>query len=99
MHYNVLLVASEEALHTLDISKFTHDSFTSLETTERIYHHPDRQLKNTVRKASRCELLVTIGDWSENASLRKLVDIARMMNITIIHETNFQKYVDQSENN
>jgi hypothetical protein len=96
MNYNnILLVASADDLQTLDLSKFLHESFTGVETTEIVYQNEDRQLKNMVRKASRCELLITVGDWAENPTLKKLIDVARIMNIQIIHETNFKKYVEQ----
>lgn len=98
---NIILVITPESHKPQPglIAKFDHPSITNIAVTTFEFDNQDRCLRQMVRKSSKCELLVTIGDWAENDTLVRLVNIARIMNIEVIHETNFSKYVDQQQNN
>jgi hypothetical protein len=44
------------------------------------------------------DLVVTVGYWHEDENCNKVVQVARIMGKTIIHETHFRNYVEQNYN-
>ena len=54
------------------------------------------QFNFDVRKMLRSDIVVTVGDWHSCENCIKAVQVARIMNLTVIHETNFKNYVEQS---
>lgn len=51
-----------------------------------------------VRKMLRSDLVVTVGEWHECAKCSKAIQVARIMDQTVIHETTFKSYVEQNYN-
>lgn len=51
-----------------------------------------------VRKMLRSDLVVTVGQWHECEKCSKAVQVARIMDQTVIHETTFKSYVEQNYN-
>jgi len=51
-----------------------------------------------VRLMLRSDLVVTAGEWHEDSNCNKAIQVARIMEQEVIHETNYQKYVEQKYN-
>jgi hypothetical protein len=94
---NVLIVATEHEQRNLKISNFYFEQCTGVIVTE---FKSDNQsnLISWVKTLTDCQLVVTTGSCLENIQLFGLVSIARQLQIPVIHESNFQKYVEQQYN-
>lgn len=98
---NVMIVASEQRQETIKISDFDFKNCTALFLTEYntcFPNHIQHNLKKWVRDLSRCKAIVTVGDWSDFQELKKLVEIARMLEVEVVAEPNWNKYVEQNNN-
>lgn len=94
---NILVVATAEHQKTLNIFDFVTPKCTGVLVTE-FSCNMQTQLISWVKTLCDCNLVITTGEWSENQHLFSLVNIARSLQITVIHESNFQKYVEQHNN-
>lgn len=95
---NILVVATlEHQKKALNIFDFITPKCTGVLVTEFSFNM-EAQLISWVKTLCDCSLVITTGEWSENQHLFSLVNIARSLQITVIHESNFQKYVEQHNN-
>jgi hypothetical protein len=89
---SVFLIASEKEQQNVDISRFTFPNCVSVELNE------NKILSFDTRRMTKSDLVVTIGDWHLQKNCAKLVEIARILDIPVIHETSFDKYVSEKYN-
>lgn len=94
---NILIVANNHDQREVNISKYWFYECTGVSLTE--FRADDKSnLINWVKQLTQCSLVVTYGNWSEETALFSLVSIARQLQITVIHESNFNKYVSEQNN-
>lgn len=64
----------------------------NIQSVHLIDHEEEEQ---SVIRLVKSNLIMTVGDWSECSFCNKLVQIARLLDKEVIHESKFQKYAEQ----
>lgn len=90
-YFKIMLVGSDEQLKDVKISKYTTNNTLAI-------HRTTKELKTIVKNLTTCNLVVTMdtNDWDEK--LLRIIQIARLLDIQVIHHSRFNDYV-QTVNN
>lgn len=91
--YSVFVVAPEKEQKDMKVGKFEFPKMAEINLLgQRIDFNFD------VRVMLRSQLVVTTGDWHECEKCNKAIQVARIMGLTVIHETMYRNYVEQNYN-
>lgn len=94
---NVLVVVTKTDQEQINIGNYDFKDCTGINITEHT-ENQGQDLIGWVKILTDCNVVVTIGSWNENSFLQTLIAITRTLNIEVIHEPNFKKYVEQQNN-
>lgn len=96
MQYNNLfIIAKADEQCTINLKEFNIDDFTAIQINEFKFNRIENNVRLWVRMLTKSHLLVTVGDWQEDKNLQIIVDIARRLDIPVVPQSNFKKYVEQ----
>jgi len=90
--YSVFIIVPEAEKKKVKLADFDSPNVSEIIIMGR------KDFKYDVRLMLRSQLVVTAGEWHEDPNCNKAVSIARIMEQEVIHETNYQKYVEQKYN-
>lgn len=90
--YSVFVIANKKDQSKIKLSDF------SFEKCIEVIVMGKSKFNYDVRQMLRSDIVVTVGDWHECEQCNKAVQVARIMEQTVIHETNFRTYVEQNYN-
>lgn len=88
----VFVIAPKNKVKAIELSKFTLNETSTVELFGHSHFLFD------LRKMLKSDLVVTAGDWHEDPSCVKAVNIARIADLTVIHESHFKTYAEQNNN-
>lgn len=87
---NILLIVSKSERNRISsITEFEERNILSVYMID-----PEEENQSVIRLV-KSNLIMTIGDWSKDPFCNKLVQIARILEKEIIHESQFKKYAEQ----
>lgn len=89
--FKILLVGSEEQHNAVKLSDYTTQNTQSI-------HRSTKSLTEVVKNLSGCNLIVTLSDWESDEKSTKIIQIARIIGITVIHHSRFKDYVQANNN-
>jgi hypothetical protein len=55
----------------------------------------EKSFKVSIIHLMKCDFVVTFGDWADNSNFKKIIEIARIAEIPVIHQTRYQNYVEE----
>lgn len=90
--YSIYVIVSERDRDNVTFSRFDHPKVVE------VLILGDSTLNYDVAKMLRADLIVTVGDWSENQDCIKAVQVARIMEKEVIHQSQFESYVEANYN-
>lgn len=88
----LLIVSKSERNGIAPITEFEDQNIHSV----HLLNHDNEN--ETVIRLVKSNLILTIGDWSEDPFCDKIVKIARILEKEVIHESQFKKYAEQGNN-
>jgi hypothetical protein len=91
MHYRILIIGPSAKLDRTSVSKFVSESVDSIELQNPC-------LRGCLSQLVKCNLIITLKDWETDEIASGLAQIARIAQITIVHEINFDSYVQPKNN-
>ena len=65
---------------------------------EVIFLDLEESIHSQIPKMVDCDLIITCGDWESNQNCEILVDIARLLEIEVIHQIRFKEYAQENYN-
>jgi hypothetical protein len=92
---NLLIVADENTIENVSVKDFDFENCTGITKIDFTFNNPTNNLRAWVRVLAKSHLVVTIGDWASDKNLQILIDVARKLNIPVIPQSNFKKYVSE----
>ena len=88
----IFLISSEKESSSICLEQFDDPKISEF------LKFGSEELKTDVSNMLKFDLIVTIGNWFESEDAKKAVEIARLMELKVIHESNFKNYVEQNYN-
>jgi hypothetical protein len=85
----ILIVSKSERNGIAPITEFEDSNIHSV----HLLDHENES--DTVIRLVKSNLILTVGNWSEDPFCDKMVKIARLLEKEIIHESKFKKYAEQ----
>jgi hypothetical protein len=90
-NHKILIVVDKETRSEVQLSKYELKNTKSINTI-------DPKLKKVVKQINKANLIITQGNWFEDQLCRNAIEIARILNKTVIHHTTFNHYVSANNN-
>lgn len=90
--FKVFMIVPEADLRTFKFCDYDHPNVEGILTLNScdINHDVGRMLTS--------DLVVTVGDWNEDSNCVKAVQVARIMEKEVVHESQFKNYVEANHN-
>ena len=89
-HCNLLIIGSDESFKEVKLPDFDFPGCMEILTCQ------DRHLKTTTIRMMRSDLIVTLENWQDDEKCKKLIEIARIVGIKVVHHSIFKNYVQQN---
>ena len=90
--YSVFIVVPKKDQLKVNVSDFDFPNLAEIIVMGKSKFNYD------VRLMLRSDIVVTVGDWHEDENCNKAIQIARIMEQEIIHESKYRAYVEQKYN-
>lgn len=89
--FSILLVCDDKHRPKISFSDFDHENLQEVKFNLKV-------AKNLGNQISKCDLVVTCGDWNDSEICERAVQMARLMEIDVIHQTRYKDYVGKKYN-
>lgn len=89
--FKVLLVCDEKHRSKVSFSEFDHENLLEVQFIAS-------SMKGIAKQLSITDLVVTCGDWHHCLECNKTIELARLIDIEVIHQTRYKDYVKQKYN-
>lgn len=95
---NLFIIAPHLAQEHISIADFDFKGCTGIAINRYDFVSEKKNMRTWAKLLTNSKVILTIGDWALDKQLNDLVKIARILEIEVIHEANFKKYVEQQNN-
>lgn len=95
---SVFVICSEKEAPTIRLSDFEFPQMVEINMLGQTDEHGLNDFKFDVRLMLRSHIVVTVGNWFNDERCNKAVQVARIMDLEVIHHTQYKQYVETNYN-
>lgn len=87
----VLIICNPEHREKVSFSDYDHESVAEINLIAD-------DIRKAAKQITQAHIIVTCGDWNNSNLCVKAVEVARLLDFEVIHQTRFLSYVEQNHN-
>lgn len=95
---SVFVICSEQEAKNIRLSEFEFPQMVEINMLGKTDKDGQNDFRFDVRLMLRSHIVVTVGNWFEDEKCNKAVQVARIMDLEVIHHTQYKQYVEAKYN-